>query len=169
MGPWRLNCAYDRPIPRRIAEATGLKRGMFGQVKIASVLEFPPPLLPVGDKLRREYIRFLVRNGLVKWWQTFLLDWIRKWNSVVITTSPKRHRWNYYMQRLVSKLTRRRFEWVPLRADLNGTIFCFCANCVVSDYVAALAKDKTSQDLSNASPSVARPPVPAMSTPPTTT
>ena len=30
MRPWRLNTGYDRPIPRRIVEESGVPRSMFG-------------------------------------------------------------------------------------------------------------------------------------------
>ena len=33
MDPWRLGNAYDRPIPRRIAEEAGVPRHLFGQSK----------------------------------------------------------------------------------------------------------------------------------------
>ena len=36
MDPWRLNNAYDRPIPRRIAEEAGVPRNFFGMRKAAN-------------------------------------------------------------------------------------------------------------------------------------
>ena len=59
MDPWRLGTTYDRPIPRRIAEDAGLAREMFGQVKMASVLEYPAPRLPLNPALRRLFFFLL--------------------------------------------------------------------------------------------------------------
>jgi hypothetical protein len=35
MAPWRLGNDYDRPIPRRIVETSGVPRNLFGQAKMA--------------------------------------------------------------------------------------------------------------------------------------
>lgn len=40
MAPWRLGNAYDRPIPRRMVEETGVPRHMFGQSKKAVALPY---------------------------------------------------------------------------------------------------------------------------------
>jgi hypothetical protein len=37
MDPWRIGGGYDRPIPRRILEQQGVKRGKFGIKKLATV------------------------------------------------------------------------------------------------------------------------------------
>ncbi|MFI8592234.1 hypothetical protein [Dietzia maris] len=52
MAPWRLGGTYDRPIPRRIAEAAGVPRGVFGQKKSA-VWSHVSPLSPVHPDLQR--------------------------------------------------------------------------------------------------------------------
>ena len=36
MRPWSIGGAYDRPIPRRIAEEAGVPRDLFGQNKMAT-------------------------------------------------------------------------------------------------------------------------------------
>ena len=128
MDPWRLGTAYDRPIPRRIAENAGLAREMFGQVKMASVLEYPAPRLPLNPALRSLFFSFLVDNGLLARWQIPLFPLILKWNTIIGTTSPKVHTWNYYLQRAASRLIGRPFTFPLLWQHLNGSIFCFCVN-----------------------------------------
>lgn len=137
MGPWRLNTAYDRPIARRLAEETGLPRLAFGQTKMASVLEFPFPVVPVGDPLRLEFLNFLVGNRLIRRWQLALLPLARRWNAIVWNTSPRRHAWSYYSQRLIGKAVGRPFAFPFAFARLNGAIFCFCVNRRIEDYRSA--------------------------------
>lgn len=57
MEPWRLNNAYDRPIPRRILEEAGVPREAFGWGKKAVAQDFESPQ---GDALRK---RFFERSG----------------------------------------------------------------------------------------------------------
>jgi hypothetical protein len=47
MAPWTLGTAYDRPIPRRLAEEAGIPRELFGLSKKVTVTTFDPasPLL----------------------------------------------------------------------------------------------------------------------------
>ncbi|HEX8104343.1 MAG TPA: Mur ligase family protein [Solirubrobacteraceae bacterium] len=40
MAPWRVGGAYDRPVPRRIAEEAGVPRAAFGQRKMATCVIF---------------------------------------------------------------------------------------------------------------------------------
>lgn len=144
MDPWRLHNDYDRPIPRRLAEQAGLPRAMFGQVKMASVLEYPAPIIPVDGSLRQEYLAFLVEHRVLSRAQARLLPWVRRWNALLWTTSPRRHAWNYYLQRAISKLLGRRFAFSPLLARLNGSIFCFCVNRRIEDYrLAMMTPDKS--------------------------
>ena len=134
MEPWRLGTDYDRPIPRRIAEQAGLARNMFGQAKMASVLEYPPPNVPIDEQLRRDYLAFLIRHRILTRLHTALLPLVRRWNALVGTTSPRRHRWNYYLQRGLSKILRRHFSFPLAWRRLNGSIFCFCVNRRIEDY-----------------------------------
>lgn len=138
MTPWRLNNAYDRPIPRRLAEEAGLSRAEFGQVKMASVLEYPAPVTPVGAALRREYLAFLVRHRMLSGLGVRLLPLAQRWNVLIGTTSPRRHVWNYYLQRLISKLSGRPYSFPTALGRLSGTIFCFCVNQRINDYQRAL-------------------------------
>ena len=59
MRPWSVGGTYDRPIPRKIGEDAGVPRELFGQTKLGTTVEFPPPYLPYGRPLRREFFRFL--------------------------------------------------------------------------------------------------------------
>ena len=134
MNPWRLDTDYDRPIPRRLAEQAGLPREMFGQVKMASVLEYPSPASPIGHQLHREYLNFLIVHGVLSHAKTHLLPLVRRWNAMVWTTSPRRHAWNYYLQRVISKLLGRRFTFPQVLTRLNGSLFCFCVNRTADTY-----------------------------------
>lgn len=138
MEPWRLRTDYDRPIPRRLAEQAGLARNMFGQKKMASVLEFPPPTIPIDKQLQLDYLDYLVNEGILTRWQTFLLPLAQRYNSVISTTSPKRHIWNYYLQRVISKLLRRQFYFPLVWMQMNSSLFCFCVNKRTRDYHSAL-------------------------------
>jgi len=138
MDPWRLRTEYDRPIPRRLAEQAGLPRSMFGQVKMASVLEFPPPTIPIGTSLHRAFLEFLIDRRLLSRLECRLLPVVRRWNATIICTSPHRHIWNYYLQRAVSKILRRPFAFPLIWQRLNGTAYCFCVNRRIEDYRVAL-------------------------------
>lgn len=152
MAPWRLHTDYDRPIPRRLAEQAGLPRAMFGQVKMASLLEYPAPVTPVNPDLRQAYLAFLVEQGVLSRLQTRLLPWVRRWNAMLWMTSAQRHVWNYYLQRLVSRLIRRPFAFPPLLTRLNGSIFCFCVNKRLEDYRLALVAHPNKEAQSQSPP-----------------
>lgn len=59
MSPWRLNNAYDRPVPRRIAESAGVSRNAFGMRKKAVCSYFRYPNNP---ELRCAFFRHLESN-----------------------------------------------------------------------------------------------------------
>jgi hypothetical protein len=137
MLPWHVPGSYNRPIPRRIAEEAGVPRSMFGQQKMATVVEFPNPGVPHGAELRRAYRDFLVGNDILPWWKWQLLPLIRQMNRVVHMSG--RHRTLYYLERVVSRLIRKRdFRFPELWTRLNGRVFCFCANIQVERYRDAL-------------------------------
>jgi hypothetical protein len=138
MDPWRLGVTYDRPIPRRIAESAGVPRGLFGQVKMASVVEFAAPRVPFGSELRREYFEFLVANGLRTRFQTRLFPIVHFVNSLLHFASPHRYRWIYFLQRAVSKVLGREWSWAKRWRDIDGAIFCFAVNKRIGDYLIAL-------------------------------
>lgn len=59
MNPWKLQNGYDRPVPRRIVEETGVPRQFFGMVKrnTSSIREFPWPFGLDAQASFREYLR----------------------------------------------------------------------------------------------------------------
>ena len=59
MDPWRLLNAYDRPIPRRIAETAGVARTAFGQTKKAVVAAYHYPVTP---RLRPSFVAYVRRT-----------------------------------------------------------------------------------------------------------
>lgn len=62
MKPWRMNNNYDRPIPRRIIETSGIERGKFAQRKKAFVSMV---CFPNNRQLRKRFGSFLKqRYGL---------------------------------------------------------------------------------------------------------
>jgi hypothetical protein len=58
MRPWSVDGRYDRPIPRRLGEEAGIPRELFGQTKLATVVNFLPPYVPHGAVLRKEFFDF---------------------------------------------------------------------------------------------------------------
>jgi hypothetical protein len=63
MEPWRLRNAYDRPIPRRIGESSGVDRRLFGlRKKMVSTTQ----ALPSTAQLREQFFDYLETNYQVK-------------------------------------------------------------------------------------------------------
>lgn len=133
MSSWSIGGAYDRPIPRRIAESVGVSRNMFGQNKLASVTEFPPPRTPLSAALRAEYYAFLKQQGIAGLLRIALLPLVQRCNEW-LWFSPKR----YYMERLINLLPgRTRGQSILLWRALNGRIFCFAVGKCSDAYRAA--------------------------------
>ena len=137
MAPWRLGTHYDRPIPRRIAEERGVPRDLFGQVKLASVVEFVLPRVPFSRPLREEYLAFLIENQLLRRWQARWLPLVRGINEAVAV----HHLARYYAERGVSIMLRREFRLPRLWSALDGSIYCFAVNKRVRDYGDALRRE----------------------------
>lgn len=71
MQPWRLNNDYDRPIPRRILEQSGVTRNLFGMRKSAILTR---QSLPTNSQLRNDFLLFLgERYGVGRWSMYFVL------------------------------------------------------------------------------------------------
>lgn len=140
MTPWRLGNNYDRPIPRRIAEEAGVPREAFGQVKIASAVIFPMPYLPIGAKLRKEFFEFLVNEKLQPKWAIPLWPIVHYVNTCLAFRSS-RYKWLYYLERVISKALRRKFEFQPIWSHLKGAIFIFCVNKCAREFEGFLKKD----------------------------
>ena len=99
MRPWRCVPGYDRPIARRIAEEAGVPRALFGQIKRASAVEFPPPDVPRGARQRRSFERFLRDNRLASAMFIRLLPLAQRYNSFAEHTSPRTNLLAYYATR----------------------------------------------------------------------
>jgi hypothetical protein len=139
MDAWRLRNSYDRPIPRRMAEDAGVPRTLFGQTKIATVVEFAPPPVPKGEALRDEYFSFLTRFKLLRQWQLGWFPLVHRANSKLWFAGETRHAWLYYLQRAISKIIRQDFRFALRWARLNGRLFCFAANRLADQYATQLA------------------------------
>ena len=134
MDPWRLRNTYDRPIARRIAEEAGVPRHAFGQSKMGSVVIFPGPSIPYGRALRREFFNYLADEKIMARSASLLWPLVRWINTALMMKSARRYAVVYYMERVISKLTRRDFRFKQLWWDLEGSLFCFCVNRTASAY-----------------------------------
>lgn len=134
MEPWRLGNAYDRPIARRLAEEAGVPRPLFGQFKMGSVVLFPGPSIPYGKALRGEFLAYLVKEKIVRRPATWFWPVVRWVNTVLMMKSARRYAAVYYMERGLSKLTRRDVRFRQLCRNLEGALFCFCVNRTASVY-----------------------------------
>ena len=128
MDPWRLGTAYDRPISRRIAEEAGVPRRHFGQSKMGSVVLFAEPSIPYGTALRREFLAYLADEKIMARSKIWFWPVVRWWNSMLRAKSKRQFAAIYYMERVLSKLTRRDVQFPRLWSKLDGTLFCFCVN-----------------------------------------
>ena len=141
MDDWRLRTAYDRPIPRRIAEQAGVTRESFGQVKIGSVVEFAAPPVPQGRAIRDRYFAFLRREHVLSSWQVRLLPVVRRINEIVWFANYDRHRLLFYSMRIVSKLRGRNVQIPVIWNWLRGTLYCFAVNECANEYQTILDVD----------------------------
>ena len=144
MDPWRLGNAYDRPIPRRIAEEAGVPRHLFGQSKMASAVIFAPPAIPYGKALRKEFFDWLAREKIMIRSKALLWPIVRWVNSILSLRSQKRFAGVYYAERVISKLIGRYFLFKPLWSSLDGALFCYCVNRTARTYFGDLSQEKSS-------------------------
>jgi len=142
MDPWRLGNAYDRPIPRRIAEEAGVPRHLFGQSKMASVVLFSRPSIPYGKALRLEFFDYLADEKIMARSKAVLWPVVRWVNSILNLRTQKRFAAVYYAERVISKLIGRYFRFKPLWSKLDGALFCFCVNRTAETYFEHLSRVK---------------------------
>ncbi len=64
MKRWSIGGLYNRPIPRRILEESGVPREAFGYVKKGGWKFWLIPNRPYDPRLRKEYYRYLTKNNL---------------------------------------------------------------------------------------------------------
>lgn len=140
MASWHLGGAYDRPIPRRIAEEAGVPRGMFGQKKMATSTLYGQPFMPRNPELRCEFFEFLSKNRLASATTLRLMPiWLR-FNEIVKFHWPRRNRVIDYLDRMQRKVTGRRF-WPPYLLDrLNASLFCYCVNARADTYASLIER-----------------------------
>lgn len=134
MTPWRLGTEYDRPIARRLGESAGVPRTDFGQVKVASVVEFTPPQVPQSAALREAYLSFLVREGLRRPWQLRLFPAVHRANATFWFARHDRYRLVHYALRAASKVLRRDVAPPTIWSDLRGSLHCFAVNVCAAEY-----------------------------------
>ena len=152
MDPWRLKNAYDRPIPRRIAEEAGVPRSMFGQSKMGSVVIFAPPAIPYGRDLRRRFFEFLAREKIMGRFQSLFWPVVREVNAILMLKSEQRFAVVYYAERLISRLMGHELQFPMLWSNLDGALFCFCVNNTAAKYARAVSglKGNLQERLNNA-------------------
>jgi hypothetical protein len=139
MRPWNVQGDYNRPIPRRIAEEAGVPRLMFGQVKMASVVEFARPDVFRDSDLQLEYRSFLIRNRVLSPASWAILPLVRRINTLLHFSGANGFPWRYYLERTVARtLGPSDFHLPELWRSLNGRIFCFAANRCADSYAARL-------------------------------
>lgn len=135
MDYWRMHNNYDRPIARRIAEESGVPRALFGQQKKAVAMVFTPPVLPLCQALKREYIDFLDRERRFQKWRWIFLPFVHGINRLFWFASPKKYLWLYYLQRLLTKVKGREHKWNIVWRDLDDAFYCFCVNKRAREYM----------------------------------
>ena len=145
MDPWRLRVAYDRPIPRRIAETAGVPREAFGQRKVGSVVSFVRPQFPKGSVLRGRYQKFLRQNHLRSASALLLRPLVHRVNTMLDNPSETRHPSVHYTFRAISKLARK--EILPPRrvfwSDLRASLYCFAGERMRPRICGRIADDST--------------------------
>jgi hypothetical protein len=151
MNPWRIGSRYDRPIPRRLGEEAGAPRPSFGQVKIGSVVESPPPQTPRNATLAEQYRRFLVQWRLRRAFQVSLLPLVQKLNSHLARSWwSRRYRLLYGPVRALLR-SRQRADAPPvIWSDLRGSLFCFAVNECAAEYAKVLRGGGADRPVSSA-------------------
>jgi hypothetical protein len=149
MDAYRLGGGYDRPIPRRIAEEAGVPRNLFGQAKLASVVQFPTPNLPVTASLRAEYFRHLRQHRLLGRLGIALLPLVQRINNWIYWQNPgrrfndrRRHPLLWHIGYAWSKLSGRPLRIRTLWPHLDAFLYAFCVNRTANDYAQQLARSQ---------------------------
>jgi hypothetical protein len=134
MDPWRVGTNYDRPVPRRILEESGIPRDMFGQKKSATQLAESFEW-PYATELQASYTEYLRLLGV----KSPIIGARRLWNSLdknVIL--PLEERFGLRMLR--------KFRAVPLKAS-------YCSSGLITSW---LSSTQRSSDPAGKNPSRGR-------------
>ena len=137
MAPWRCVPGYDRPIARRLAEEAGVAREMFGQVKMGTVADFPPPDVPRRADLRRRYDTFVVSNRLASRLRVVMLPLVHRYNTFAEFSTPRHNPIGYYVKRIYQRMMRCDAPLPRIAADLDQAVFAFSVNELADRYAAA--------------------------------
>jgi hypothetical protein len=141
MDAYRLGGAYDRPIPRRIAEEAGVPRKTFGQVKLASIVHLATPNLPVTEELRQAFFEHLRAYRLLGPLGISFLPVVQHINSQIYWKNPIRYFNNRSKHPLLwySGYAWTRVSGQPLRfpmlwREVDSFLYAFCVNRVRDEY-----------------------------------
>jgi hypothetical protein len=137
MRQWSIGGDYDRPIPRRLGEDAGVPRHLFGQTKLATVVELQPPYLPHGKLLKKEFFNFVRRKrGSLSLMSMMLLPKINSTTGIISETIqmimwkiplPGRLKNSRIAKRLIS-LPKVGHRW-------NAVLYAYCINKTANLYV----------------------------------
>jgi hypothetical protein len=162
MTAYRLGGAYDRPIPRRIAEEAGVPRAMFGQTKLASVVLFPPPNVPVTAALSAEFFRHLRGQRLLGRAGASMIPLVRRLNNWIQFNNPdayfkmgRKHRLLWYAGRAWTRFSGTAPEFHMLWTRLDAFLYAFCVNKVRHEY-SALIRSRQRAGSTGSTPGAAR-------------
>lgn len=133
MKPWRVGGNYDRPIPRRMAEEAGIPRSLFGQRKMATVVEDAFPELPFSGSLQRDYLEWLDGEGLCRTRVQGGLRLARTFNAITSRRHLKGYRYVYFFERAVSRLLRKEWFFRPVWTHLRSSLYVFAVNRLADD------------------------------------
>lgn len=146
MDAYRLGGAYDRPIPRRIAEEAGVPREMFGQTKLASIVHLPTPNVPVSPALRARFFEHLLEHRLLRRPGIRLLPLVHRLNNWIYWRNPARHFNNrrrhpllWYAGYAWSRAFGRPLQFRLLWTRLDSYLYAFCVNKASDGYASVLA------------------------------
>lgn len=161
MVPWRLNTRYDRPIPRRIAEEAGVPRDLFGQTKLASIVDLPSPNTPITPTLRAEFFQYLSKNHLLGRTSIWLIPFAQRLNNWIYWKNPNRYFNNRrkhpllsYINYGCSKLLGQPIRISMIWTQLDSFLYTFCVNKVRNEYAGLLAQSQTTSNSNMISPHI---------------
>ena len=137
MRQWSIGGTYDRPIPRRLAEEAGVPRHLFGQTKLATVVELQPPYLPHGKQLKKEFFNFVRRRrGRLSLMIMMLLPNINSATGVISKTI-ERIMWKIPLPSPLknSRFAKRLMPLPKIGSRWNAVLYAYCVNKTASLYV----------------------------------
>jgi len=113
MAPWTLGTGYDKPIPRRLLEESGVPREAFGMRKKNTSLE-TPFLWPYSPEAQESFRRYLRQRGVYapsKWEVAFLRTFSKASNMLYQNTLKPLGIRTWYRPWLKFKARNLIFQW----------------------------------------------------------